>query len=187
MTNEISKVVNQQKSLMDLMEEIRLLKEKIIQRDQKIEQLDQRIDDLEQQIRSKDLIITGLEPKHRSYARAAAGVDEGEDAPTEELQTLFLNGKNIHLEMHNISNCHTIPNKDRKRKPAIVIQLVSVKQKIDLLQQSKKLKGTGVYINEHLTKKKCRPSKMWSPTQEAKQNTSHMDKEWEGVHPTKWS
>ncbi|ROL44937.1 hypothetical protein DPX16_22922 [Anabarilius grahami] len=130
---------------MDLMEEIRLLKEKIIQRDQKIEQLEQRIDDLEQQFRSKDLIITGLETKHRSYARAAAGVDEGEDAPNEELQTLeqqlllFLNGKNINLEMHNISSCHTIPNKDRKRKPAIVIQLVSVKQTIDLLRQSKKL------------------------------------------------
>lgn len=32
--------------------------------------------------------ITRLETKHHSYVRAAAGVDEGEDAPPEELQTL---------------------------------------------------------------------------------------------------
>ncbi len=40
-----------------------------------------------------------------------------------------------------------------KTKPAIVVRFVNRKHKIDLLRQAKYLKGTGVYINEHLTKK----------------------------------
>lgn len=51
------------------MEEIRTLTEIVSQRDKQIEELDQRIDVLEQQTLSKHLVITGLETKHRSYAR----------------------------------------------------------------------------------------------------------------------
>lgn len=161
MCEEISIVVKQQKTLMGLMEEIRELKIIITQRDQRIELLEQRVDDFEQYSRADDLIITGLESKHQSYARVAgpAGDQQGEDAPSEKLHTLetevvqFLTSKNINLESHQISVCHTPPRKDNKTNSTIVIKFASRKHKVAVLRQAKKLKGTGVNLNERLTKK----------------------------------
>lgn len=125
-----------------------------------IDSLERRIEDLEQYTKMDDLIISGLETSHRTYARATAGGSkDGEDAPAEELQTLeqqvirFLHTKNVSIQSHHISACHTLPRKDSKTMPAIIVRLVSRKNKIELLKQAKKLKGTGVYLNEHLTKK----------------------------------
>lgn len=124
MSDEISKVVKQQVNLMGLMEEVRELKATIKQRDQKIELLEQRTDNLEQYSWPDDLIITGLETKHHSYARATASEHQDEDAPAEELHTLeqqvvqFLSSKNIHLDIQQISACHTLPHKDKKKSQA---------------------------------------------------------------------
>lgn len=80
--------VKQQVDIMELMKEVRELKATINQRDQKIELMEQRIDDLEQYSRIDDMVISGLETTHRSYARAAAGDRKGEDAPREEQHSL---------------------------------------------------------------------------------------------------
>lgn len=141
MSEEINKVVKQQENLMSLVEEVRELKAQINKRDQRIELLEQRIDDVEQHSRANDLIITGLDTKHCSYARATAGVQQGEDAPPEEL----------HILEQQVAQF--LSRKDMKTKPTIVVQFANRKPKIALLRQSKKLKGTGVYVNEHLTKK----------------------------------
>lgn len=74
---------------------------------------------LEQYIRAGGITTTGLETKHRSYARATVPETAGEDAPPEELQTLedqvlaFLSNKNIMIEKKHISACHTISNQDK--------------------------------------------------------------------------
>lgn len=160
MSDELSKVAKQQGMLHDLMDEIKQLKNLIKDKDKKIDDLEQRIEDLEQYTRMDDLVISGLETQHRTYARVTAGGGkDGEDAPVEELQTLeqqvikFLQTKNVSIQSHHIAACHTLPRKDSKTKPAIILRFVSRKTKIELLKQGKKLKGTGVYLNEHLTKK----------------------------------
>lgn len=56
-------------------------------RDQRIELQEQREDDLERFTHVGDIIIPGLEAKHRSYTQATASV-VGEDPPPEEVQTL---------------------------------------------------------------------------------------------------
>lgn len=172
MTENIGKVltqqatlVTQQATLVGLVKEVQELKISINKRnketDERFKLLEQRIDDLEQYSRADDLIITGLATKHRSYARVAAGrTDHLEDnAPLEELRTLeqqvvqFMNSKSIHLESQQISACHTLPSKDRNNPPTIVVKFANRKYKVEMLKQSKKLRDTGVYINEHLTKK----------------------------------
>ena len=83
--------------------------------------------------------------------------DDG--ASTPELKGLeyevldFLNSNNIKVQESDISACHTLGNK-KSMKPAIVLQLVNRKVKTDILKNAKKLWGTNMYINEHLTKKK---------------------------------
>lgn len=80
----------------------------IKQRDQVIELLEQRIDDLKDYSHADDL-ITGLDTKHCSHARAAVSDRQGEDAPPEEVHTLeqqvvqFLSSKKIHLGRQQIS------------------------------------------------------------------------------------
>ncbi|KAJ8344588.1 hypothetical protein AAFF_G00232760 [Aldrovandia affinis] len=88
MSEEVSKVAKQQAILMELMDEVKQLKNLVKEKDKKIDGLERRIDDLEQYTRMEDLIISGLETTHRTYARAMTGGKDGVDAPVEELQTL---------------------------------------------------------------------------------------------------
>ncbi len=88
MSGELSKVAKQQTMLLDLMDEVKQLKNLVKEKDQKIEGLERRVDELEQYTRMEDLIISGLETKHRTYASTVARDRDGEAALPEELQTL---------------------------------------------------------------------------------------------------
>ena len=82
--------------------------------------------------------------------------------PSHELETIesqviaFLNEKDIVVSPDEISACHPIPTKDKTRPQPIVIRFVNRKTKQRLLCSAKKLKGTSVFINEHLTSKNAR-------------------------------
>ncbi|KAK7915580.1 hypothetical protein WMY93_011341 [Mugilogobius chulae] len=93
---------------MNLTLEIKDLRKQNDEKDKKIQALENRLADLEQYTRLNDLIITGLDVKPRTYARAV------------------------------------VPDVEPNEK-----DLESVEQQV----QGRNLKGTNVYINEHLTKK----------------------------------
>ena len=57
----------------------------------------------------------------------------------------------IKLSDADMSICHTLPGK--KDTPNIVVRLTNRKIKNRIRKQAKHLKGTNVYINEHLTAK----------------------------------
>lgn len=90
LSTDVEKVIKQQGLLTSLMDQIKEPKNLITEKDKKI--LERRVDELEQQTRLEDVIITGLETKHRNYARVietGIGVKTGGDEPAvEELQTL---------------------------------------------------------------------------------------------------
>lgn len=157
MSAEITKLSSQQEKLVGMMEEIKTLKLMVQEKDKKIHELERRVDDLEQYSRREEVIISGLKTTHRTYARVASGETTTEDAPQGEMQSLeqqvvsFLQSKDINIKQETISVCHTLPS--RTDEPTIVIRFTSRKMKVDLLTQARKLKGTKVYINEHLTKK----------------------------------
>lgn len=159
MTDELSKVAKQQAMLLDLMEEVKLLKNLVKEKDKRIEGLEKRIDDLEQYSRMEDVIISGLETKHRTYASTVARNKDGEVALPEDLLTLekqviqFFESKDMVMRSDNIAACYTLPRKNSVMKSTIVVRFVNRKHKTELLRQAKKLKGSGVYLNEHLTKK----------------------------------
>lgn len=160
MSAELKQVTKQLRALPELVSEVRQLKKVIEDKDKTIVELERRVHDLEQYTRMEDVIISGLNIKPRSYARAAAvGADVSEDAPKEDQETLemqviqFFKSKNIALDANGISACHTLPRKDPKFKPAIIVRFANRKHKVELLMQGKKLKGSEVYLNEHLTKK----------------------------------
>lgn len=148
-------IAKQQKTIMDLMDEIKVLKMQNEEKDKRMDALEQRLADLEQYSRINDLIITGLVIKPRSYAKAVAtgGEPTELDQESAEQQVVnFLNSKDININTRDIEACHPLPKRD-KRPHAVIVRFVNRKQKMDVLKQGKKLKGTNVYINEHLTKK----------------------------------
>lgn len=69
------------------------------------------------------------------------------------------NAVNSDINIKSIEACHTLPVKKPSDKsvtpaiPTIVIRFANRKHKADLLRQGRKLNGSNVYINEHLSKK----------------------------------
>lgn len=169
LTQDIRDVVAKQTEITNLLAEIRELRESVAAKDLRIvalenkvlkmDEMERRIQDMELFIRKEDVIISGLDVKARTYAAAVTKRDDEKSLNSKDQESLetqvisFLQSRNIHLDKSNITACHILPRKDRATKPRILMRFVNRKHKTELLVQGKKLKGTAVYINEHLTSK----------------------------------
>ena len=129
-------------------------------KDKKIQDLEKRVEELEQYTRQDEVVITGLKTRHKSYARATHSDEilDSQDAPHEELISLekqvsdFIVSKmGVELNDSDISACHTLPSKSSV--PKILIKFTNRKIKTSVMRQGKRLKGTNVFVNEHLTSK----------------------------------
>ena len=145
----------------DLQRDNAELKRLLQEKDAKISELENRVDDLEQYTRIDDLIISGLTVRHRSYSRAVTHNDtesqnaafDDETESVEEQLLGFLGRQGIAINKSDISACHVLKTKDQTKKPLVIIRLVNRKSKFNILKNGRKLKGTNVYINEHLSRK----------------------------------
>ena len=160
MSSKVDTIMKQQAVITELIGEVKQLKQSNIEQNKKIVSLENRLDSLEQYSRMNDVIIAGLKIKPRSYRQAVQGLaSEGNlehEETTEEQVKTFLQSKDIVIDIDNIEACHTLPTKSLNDKPvipSIIVRFTNRKNKINLLKQGRKLKGTNVYINEHLTKK----------------------------------
>lgn len=119
-----------------------------------------RINDLEQYSRMEDLLISGLEIQW-TFAQAVTG-DKGEKnipAPIlgsglSSLEDQVINifeSKSI-FDSKDVAACHTFPQRNG-RKPNTIICFANRNHKMEVLRNARKLKSTGIYVNEHLTKK----------------------------------
>lgn len=153
---EITAVRTQQKGILELFEEVKALRIGNAEKDKKIQRLEERVADLVQHSRMNDIVVTGLPIKPRLYAHAARAenreMEEQDNTPVEQQVATFLRTKGIDLDISNIEECHNIPRKNVKDKPIVILKFVNRKHKTALLKQGKKLKGSNVYLNEHLTK-----------------------------------
>ncbi|MEQ2162333.1 hypothetical protein GOODEAATRI_018661 [Goodea atripinnis] len=109
---------------------------------QKIAVLESRV--AEQYTSTKGIIVTGLEINPLSYAEAVVVGNDKECEQNSKQQSNFLVSKGIKFNKDNMINKYD--------KPAIIIRLVNQKKEIELLKQGRKLKGSDVYLNKHLTK-----------------------------------
>ena len=159
MSEELTNISNGQRTIMNLVGEIKDLKKKNEDQEKKIDFLENRVSDMEQYSRMNNVIITGLVIKPRSYAQALNGPRQQDtgttdhDETTEAQVATFLYNKNISIDTNNIEACHTLTTKNKTDKPVIIVRFVNRKHNIELLKQAKNLRGSNVYINEHLTQK----------------------------------
>uniref|UniRef100_A0A087X4L0 L1 transposable element RRM domain-containing protein n=1 Tax=Poecilia formosa TaxID=48698 RepID=A0A087X4L0_POEFO len=158
MSGELAILTKQQSTITDLLTEIKQLKIQTVEQAKKIDFLENRVADLEQYSRINDVLITGLDIRS-SYSQAVRGsrsdINSEHEATTKEQAIAFLQSKDIDIEKENIEACHTLSVKGQRGKKVslpIIIRFTNRKHKIELLKQGKNLKGTSVYINEHLAR-----------------------------------
>lgn len=120
--------------------------------------LECQVADLEQYSMLNDIMVSGLETKPRSYARAVRADEEPTEPDLDSLKLQVINffdSKGIKMDSRDIEACHPLPTKNKNMKPAIIICFMNRKHKFEMLKQGKKLRESNVYLNDHLTKKQC--------------------------------
>lgn len=78
--------------------------------------------------------------------------DGHDSVETQVLEALNDRGV-VYLKSEEIEICHTLGKPAENGLQRVMIKLVSRKTKVRMMINAKKLKGTGIYINEHLTKR----------------------------------
>lgn len=107
--------------------------------------------------------MTGLKTKPHSYAKAVAKLqneepDQEDNESVEQQLIKFLQSNHVQVNEQDIEACHPLPQSYQQKRGqdsthySEIHQQVKVKSKTSLLKQGKVLKGTNVYLNEHLTK-----------------------------------
>lgn len=127
------------------------------EKERRIAHLEGRVTDLDQYTRMNGVIITGLHVKPQSYTWAvtADSTEEPEELDVISMEhqvAAFLQSKGIDQDCSNIKACQPLPRKNSSNKPAVIIRFVNRKHKNALLKQGRKLKGSNLYMNDHLTK-----------------------------------
>lgn len=150
-----------------LITEIKELKRIIQEKDKVIKNFEVRVEELEQYSKQDNVIINGLKiEKNKGDADIQNSVED------QVLETLA--SKDIMVNKNNISACHTIGKARNDGTQSIVLRFVKRKEKTNLLFCARKLKGTGIYINEHLTKTN---SYMYKMARDLKKN-GKIDSTW---------
>lgn len=140
LTADVSTVKSQQERILELVEDVKALRVQIEERDKRLAELESRLADLqriqmeegdkhiaqlesqvmelEQYTRMNDVIVTGLQVKPRSYARAVAAdsgdmASEQETNSTEQQVVAFLQSKAIEMNSNDVEACHLLPRKNK--------------------------------------------------------------------------
>lgn len=120
------------------------------------------MDDVGQYSQKNNLINSGLRTRHRSYTsvvvtieghstRRGAEETEVKRGSLEQQVANVLGSQGITFDCGEIEACHTLSSKTKNTPPAKIIRFPNRKKKNALLKQGWTLKGSYVYINEHLT------------------------------------
>lgn len=115
------------------------------------------MEDLEQYTRKEDIIITGLKIE-RSMAEIVKGTSENDQDTnginTTEVQVLtFLNEHGFGINEEDVSACHTLGKRNDDGTQKVIIRFANRRHKRKAMMCGRNLRGTNVYVNEHLTKK----------------------------------
>lgn len=113
-SEEIAAIKNERAAIKELVAEVKALTLENEKKGKQIAYLEYRVAELEQYTRINNVIITGLQVKPRSYARAVNSEDvAGEmelDAGSTELQVAaFFQSQGIDLKCDNIEVCYPLP------------------------------------------------------------------------------
>ena len=128
----------------ELSEQINEIKTKEKEKSENIEEihkketqeLKEKLRDMEDWSRRNNLRIDGIVEDY----------DETWEVTEKKVQSMFIN--NLNLDDIKIERPHRMGRGQDGKIRTVIIKLLSYKDKLDILKNAKKLKGTGYYINE---------------------------------------
>uniref|UniRef100_A0A096M5G9 L1 transposable element RRM domain-containing protein n=1 Tax=Poecilia formosa TaxID=48698 RepID=A0A096M5G9_POEFO len=150
LSEEVTAIWLHQNNILDLVKEVKSLRLLNKEKDKRIAVLENQVADLEQFSKINDVIITGLRVKPCSYANTVAAPSTVGEPSVEVLDSTE---KQVVCDCDTVEAWHPLPRRGKEDKPAIIMRFIKRKYKFALLKQGRLLKGSHVFINEHLTKK----------------------------------
>ena len=138
-------------------QKIKKLEDRVTEKDGEIRKMETRLDDLEQYSRKEDVIVTGLKIK-RTMAEIVKGQTATEQDNhgvnnTEKQVLEFLNQRDFGISEEEVTACHTLGRVNDDGTQKVIIRFISRKSKTRVMMNGKNLRGSNVYVNEHLTRK----------------------------------
>lgn len=150
----MSVVKKQQITIFNLVEEVKALRLQNTEKEKGLVLLETKVVKLEEYTRLNEVIVTGLRNKPQTYAQAVMAYSDNGQQPDEEQQVVtFLKTKALKVDSSDIEACHVLPRRNNSEKQVVIIIFANKNHKMALIKQGKKLRGTNVYINDHLTKR----------------------------------
>lgn len=150
-----------ERQLADLMKMLKAKDEQISQLSTRVETLETAVNNLEQHSKKKNVIVTGL--NLHSFAHTAASrpntrtttpaeQSTGETATMKQKFITFAHD-NLHVDIPEmeITAIHDLPQRRDGTTP-IIVQFLTTEKRTEVMQNRKSLKGTNVYLNDHLSR-----------------------------------
>lgn len=116
----------------------------------KLDKLLKRADDLEQFFIMNEVVITGLQAEPRDGARAATAAGAESSSLKQQVKD-FLMSRGIFLDVNQLEACRLLPGTEESDEPSILLRFENLKHKKALMKQRRKLRGSGVLMDDHLT------------------------------------
>ena len=162
-----SSLQDNKKSVTDLLSVVDDLTKKIAERDKQITFLENKINEMEQYQKKDNIIISGPDLQLHTYSHVA-GSNEKDGQSAEDLteNPLSLNEENtmktnfntfvqkhlkISIKEEDILSIHKLRKRHDGIEP-VIVKFARNSTKRAVMSMRKKLKGTKIYINDHLTR-----------------------------------
>ena len=120
--------------------------------------------------------LRDLEDRSRRDNLRIDGIAEVENETWEQTEEILHNLFKEKLELENISveRAHRVGNKGKNNKRTIVLKLASFKDKLKIISEARKLKGTNISINEDYSKETLEIRKeKWKEVKELRKNGTY--------------
>ena len=120
--------------------------------------------------------LRDLEDRSRRDNLRIDGIAELENETWEQTEEILHNLFKEKLELENISveRAHRVGNKGKNNKRTIVLKLASFKDKLKIISEARKLKGTNISINEDYSKETLEIRKeKWKEVKELRKNGTY--------------
>ena len=120
--------------------------------------------------------LRDLEDRSRRDNRRIDGIAEVENKTLEQTKEILQNLFKEKLQLENISveRAHRVGNKEKNNKRTIVFKLASFKDKLKIISEARKLKGTKISINEDYSKETLEIRKeKWKEVKELRKNGTY--------------
>ena len=155
-SDKLDEILKSKREISEILSLVKKLEKINAEKDEKIRDLQSRVDNLEQYSRMENIIISGLRTTPDAHLQHTPGEN---DALEENVLALFNKQMDVPITKNDISVCHTLRRRsndsinDNNQQRDIIVRFVSRRSKTAVMRNARRLKGTKIYVNEHLTTK----------------------------------